>query len=148
MTAHISWDHLSTPTQIRHRAQVLAEAHTGMLSDLVQLRVSRGMKQADVAAILGTTQQNVSKLESYDANPRIDTLQAYANAVGAVLDIKVRRADAVAPQTSQNSWEPSDRLPKSASLQSASRQNTGRHMKDWSDETLYDSKRVDFALGA
>lgn len=85
-----SWEHLTPVNQIRDRAKELTESRIAMLSELVKLRVARGMKQIDVAEILEISQQAVSKIEGYDSNPTLETLERYANAVGAVLEINVR----------------------------------------------------------
>lgn len=85
-----SWDHLTPVHKIRDRSQKLASARIEMLSELVRLRRARGMKQKDIAEILEISQQAVSKLEDYDSNPTLETLERYANAVGAVFEITVR----------------------------------------------------------
>ena len=90
MTNLESWEHLTPPERIRERAKSLAGAHRQMLSELVTIRKARGMKQSHIAEILEISQQAVSKLESYDSNPTLATLERYANAVGATLDISVR----------------------------------------------------------
>lgn len=151
MSPHISWEHLSSPALIRERAKLLAAEHTDMLSELVEIRKARGMTQADIASILGTSQQNVSKLESYDANPRLDTLRTYANAIGAILDIHVRKdtSEETVPSADQQ-WELLNKLPKSTTVTARRLPSHIRHIHDWSDKVTYpvDSKRVDFALSA
>lgn len=84
------WDHLNPASKIRARASALAETRVLMLSELVKLRQLRGMTQRDVAQILDISQQAVSKIEGYDSNPTLETLERYANAVGAVFEIAVR----------------------------------------------------------
>lgn len=49
---------------------------------LVDLREAASMTQTEVAQRMGTTQSAVSDLERTGSNPRIDTLQRYARAVG------------------------------------------------------------------
>ena len=60
-----------------------------MMSSLVDIRVERGMTQRDVAEIMGVAQQRVSALEAYDANPSLESIRRYANAVGAVFHTAV-----------------------------------------------------------
>lgn len=90
VTALESWEHLTPLSQIRDRAKVLTESRIAMLSDLVKLRRARGMTQQDIVQILEISQQAVSKIEGYDSNPTLETLESYANVVGAVLEIVVR----------------------------------------------------------
>jgi len=89
MANKVSWAHLSTSETIRKRAKSLSQSHRQMISDLVDIRVERGMTQDDVALILGVTRQRVSRIEQYDSNPRLDTIRRYANAVGARIDSRV-----------------------------------------------------------
>ena len=60
-----------------------------MISDLVGIRIERGMTQEDVALMLGVTRQRVSRMEQYDSNPRLETIRRYANAVGARIESRV-----------------------------------------------------------
>lgn len=64
---------------------MLAKNDYKLLGDLVDVRVRSGLTQADVAVRLGITQQAVSKIESYDGDPRLSTLRRYAHAVGALV---------------------------------------------------------------
>lgn len=61
------------------------------MSDLVDVRIERGMTQKHVAEILGVSRQRVSKMEQYDSNPRLETVQRYANAVGALIETRVQK---------------------------------------------------------
>lgn len=150
MAPHTSWEHLSSPEQIRQRSKALAAEQTDMLSRLVDIRKNRGMTQADVANILGVTQQSISKLESYDANPRLDTLRTYANAIGAILHIEVKEdSNKGSSHLSEDQWESSDRFPRST-VPGPCKYQTVRHIHDWSEkeEYLADSTRIDFVLSA
>jgi transcriptional regulator with XRE-family HTH domain len=49
---------------------------------LASRRVSLKLTQADVAKRMGTTQSAISDLESGRAEPAVDTLKRYAEAVG------------------------------------------------------------------
>ncbi|WP_034268058.1 helix-turn-helix domain-containing protein [Actinospica robiniae] len=58
---------------------------------LAELRKTIGMSQAEVAAFLGVSQARVSDIErGRAATIELDTLRAYAQALGGVLDITVR----------------------------------------------------------
>lgn len=58
---------------------------------LAELRKAIGMTQAEVAALLGVSQSRVSDIErGRAATIELDTLRAYAQALGGVLDITVR----------------------------------------------------------
>ena len=68
------------------RAKILARNDYKLMSDLVKVRQSNGLSQDDVAHILGISQQAVSKLESYDSDPKLSTLRRYALAIGALVE--------------------------------------------------------------
>ena len=68
-----------------HRAHVLAANDYKLIADLVKVRKQQGLKQRDVALLLGITQQAVSKIESHDSDPQLSTLRMYANAIGALV---------------------------------------------------------------
>lgn len=99
------WAHLSTPGIIRARSRALANDQRQMLARLVAARKKRDMRQADVAAVLGVSPQAISKLEHYDADPKLSTLQRYANAVGVVIDTEVRLDDGESLSQRQSSGE-------------------------------------------
>lgn len=69
----------------RARAQILAHENSEMRAKLVQIRREAGMTQADVAELLGVSQQAVNKIERYDADLKLSTLERYSNAVGALV---------------------------------------------------------------
>mgnify|MGYP002716411639 CR=1 FL=1 len=70
---------------IANRAAAMVENRFDFLRELVKRRIDLGLTQAEVADLLGITPQAVSKYERYDWDPRLSTLERYANAVGAVL---------------------------------------------------------------
>lgn len=74
---------------VRPRAKVLAREHRHLRAELVRVRTENGLTQADVAQLLQITPQAVSKLERYDADPKLSTLARYANAVGALIEHRV-----------------------------------------------------------
>jgi transcriptional regulator with XRE-family HTH domain len=67
------------------RTKMLAKNDYKLMADLVQIRISRGLTQPQVAERLGISQQAVSKLESYSSDPRLSTIRRYANAVEALI---------------------------------------------------------------
>ena len=58
-----------------------------LVLQIIKLRQERGMTQADLAKAIGTRQANVSRLERFDANLTLDTLEKVALALGANLRI-------------------------------------------------------------
>ncbi len=56
---------------------------------LIELREARGLSQAQLARILGVSQQAVAKLESGRANPSIQTLVKWVVALGGRLEIAI-----------------------------------------------------------
>ena len=52
-------------------------------------RKERGLSQADLAELVGTTQSAIARLESGGRPPRIDTLRRIANALDADLHIEL-----------------------------------------------------------
>jgi len=64
-------------------------ARRDVLGTLIEWRKSAGLTQAAVASAMGTTQSAVSDLESGGRDLLLSTLQRYARAVGAHLDIAV-----------------------------------------------------------
>ena len=63
-----------------------AEFKIGVL--LRQARETSGLTQAQVAKQLGTKKSAISRLENHAEDIRLSTLQAYAQAVGARLQIQ------------------------------------------------------------
>ena len=53
------------------------------------VRRARGMRQADVAELMGTSQSCVSDFERAKTNPQFDFIARYAAAVGAELRVAV-----------------------------------------------------------
>lgn len=67
--------------------------HEALLADLAAalgaVRRARGLRQADVAARMGTTQSCVSDFERAKTNPQLSFVARYAAAVGAELRVDV-----------------------------------------------------------
>ena len=62
-----------------------------LVADLVAARTAVCMTQADVAARMGTTKSAISRLESgTGTRPTLRTVERYALAVGAFVEIRVR----------------------------------------------------------
>jgi ribosome-binding protein aMBF1 (putative translation factor) len=62
-----------------------------LVADLVAARVAVGMTQEEVAARMWTTRSVVSRLESCArTRPTLTTIERYAVAVGATVEIRVR----------------------------------------------------------
>ena len=76
----------------RHtRALTTDRTLQALVADLVAARVAAGMTQEEVAARMWTTRSVVSRLESgVRTRPTLTTLERYAVAVGATIEIRVR----------------------------------------------------------
>ncbi len=73
----------------------LAGAEDGWLfgqiaGQVADRRRSRGLSQADLAALVGTTQSAIARLESGGRPPRIDTLLRIAEALDCDLQVELR----------------------------------------------------------
>ncbi|CAN5136954.1 hypothetical protein BH18ACT14_BH18ACT14_03640 [soil metagenome] len=83
-----------TPTLGRIRAR-LAHAEDGWLfaqiaAQVADRRRSRGLSQAELASLVGTTQSAIARLESGGRPPRIDTLLRIAQALDCDLAVELR----------------------------------------------------------
>ena len=72
----------------------LAGAEEGWLfaqiaEQVANRRRERGLSQADLAALVGTTQSAIARLESGGRPPRIDTLLRIANALDSDLHVEL-----------------------------------------------------------
>ena len=86
----------------------LAHAEGGWLfaqiaDDVANRRRARGVSQAELAALCGTTQSAIARLESGGRPPRIDTLLRIASALDCDLVV------ALAPRTPADDRPPSGR---------------------------------------
>jgi len=84
---------LSTARRSNKRARALVKDRTlqTLVTDLVAARTAAGMTQHEVAMRMWTTKSAVSRLESGRyARPTLGTIEKYALAVGARVDIRVR----------------------------------------------------------
>lgn len=86
--AHRLHPELASPA-LQDRAREELDAYVAG-HHLKELRKAIGKTQADVARILGVSQSRVSQIENGDpAAMELDTLRAYAAALGGRLDITV-----------------------------------------------------------
>jgi transcriptional regulator with XRE-family HTH domain len=74
--------------------QRIAHAENGwffaqIADDVVARRRERGMSQADLASLVGTTQSAIARLESGGRPPRIDTLLRIAEALECDLIVRL-----------------------------------------------------------
>lgn len=69
----------------RRRARALAKSDLLLLEELVRIRHERGMSQDDVAAMLGVSQQAISKFERLGSDPHFSKVRQYAHAIGALV---------------------------------------------------------------
>lgn len=75
----------------RRRALLADRTLQTLVADLVAARTAAGMTQSDVAARMLTTKSAISRLESgRHARPTLDTIEKYALAVRARVEIRVR----------------------------------------------------------
>jgi ribosome-binding protein aMBF1 (putative translation factor) len=77
----------------KRRARALEADRTlqALVSDLAAARTAAGMTQEEVAARMRTTKSVVSRLESgVRTRPTLGTIEKYASAVGALIEIRVR----------------------------------------------------------
>lgn len=155
MSAQIAWSHLTAHGAVRARSKELSQSHRQMMSDLIDVRIERGMTQEHVAEILGVSRQRVSKMEQYDSNPRLETVQRYANAVGALIETRVRKdtRDETVRVESEEVFHQFLRVdyPHDKSLQGSHADSVSEVRKRvWSDSThvASQSTHADFALVA
>jgi ribosome-binding protein aMBF1 (putative translation factor) len=87
------WQLMSSGGRGARRGRVPAADRTLQLlvADLVAARAAAGMSQQDVADRMPSTKSVVSRLESgVHTRPTLTTIEKYARAVGAVIEIRVR----------------------------------------------------------
>ena len=80
-------------TRVNRRSRALARDRTLQLliADLVAARTVAGMTQQEVSRQMGTTKSAICRLESVVCTrPTLSTIQKYALAVGARVEVRVR----------------------------------------------------------
>ena len=65
------------------------EKAVSLREQLVAMRLAKKLRQVDVAESMGVGQPSVSEFERGETNPRLDTLQRYARAIGARIEFEV-----------------------------------------------------------
>jgi transcriptional regulator with XRE-family HTH domain len=78
-------DHHAETRTARLRAKYLVQQNHELIASLVQIRKESGLAQADVAQMLGNTQQAVSEFERMLAPASLSRIANYAHAVGAIV---------------------------------------------------------------
>jgi transcriptional regulator with XRE-family HTH domain len=63
-----------------------------LLDDLVADRRARGLTQTEVAALMGTSQSAVARLEARGSDLRLSTLERYAGALDRAIEWRVAAA--------------------------------------------------------
>lgn len=66
-----------------------ADAEFALIEALVEARGRANLTQAELARRMGTTQSAIARLEGGGVSPSIATLQRYAEATGARLEISL-----------------------------------------------------------
>ena len=61
-----------------------------LASDLIRLRLAKGLTQAQLAALLNTKQESIARLESGSSLPSLSTVRRVADALDAELEINIR----------------------------------------------------------
>ena len=71
----------------------IADRRREFVGRLVEQRMALGLTQTEVAARMGTSQSAVARLESGEADIRVSTLERYAAALEASLELRLTRED-------------------------------------------------------
>jgi transcriptional regulator with XRE-family HTH domain len=61
-----------------------------LASDLIRLRIARGLTQEQLANLLNTKQESIARLESGGSLPSLSTVKKVAEALDAELEISLR----------------------------------------------------------
>jgi HTH-type transcriptional regulator / antitoxin HipB len=81
--------YVSTFNEVEREALVAAESAIDIAILLNRARRQRGLTQKAAANLAGLQQQAISRFESPDVNPRLESVQAYLGALGFALELKV-----------------------------------------------------------
>ena len=65
------------------------EAEYRIIEEIIMARRERNLTQKDLAALIGTRQSNISRLESGTYNPSLGFLQKVASAMGKKLEVRI-----------------------------------------------------------
>jgi transcriptional regulator with XRE-family HTH domain len=77
--------------EMAERARADTADRRALVADLVAHRRAAGLSQGDVAERMGTSQPAVARLEAGQVDARMSTVQRYAAAVGARLNVGAPR---------------------------------------------------------
>lgn len=94
--------YVSTLGEEARQELAAAEAALDIAILLHRARRQRGLTQSAAASLAGMKQQAISRIESPDANPRLETVRSYLGALGYALELKavdVRSGDVAASIT-------------------------------------------------
>jgi transcriptional regulator with XRE-family HTH domain len=72
-----------------------AYAKYELAQQIVRLRVTRGLTQAQVAERVGTTQSSIARLESGSREPSLSFLRRVVSALGGRLEIQISADESV-----------------------------------------------------
>ena len=61
-----------------------------LASDLIRLRLAKGLTQEQLATLLNTKQESIARMESGSSLPSLSTVKKLANALDAELEINLR----------------------------------------------------------
>lgn len=61
-----------------------------LASELIRLRLAKGLTQAQLASLLNTKQESIARLESGSSLPSLTTVRRVADALDAELEITLR----------------------------------------------------------
>ena len=61
-----------------------------LASDLIRLRLAKGLTQEQLAKLLNTKQESIARMESGSSLPSLSTVKKVANALDAELEINLR----------------------------------------------------------
>ena len=84
-------------------ARVRAHLVNSFAGELYAARLAQGKSEAEIAALMGSTQAQVSRVERAEINFTIDTVARMAAALGLEIDISVRSVQSPAETPSDNS---------------------------------------------
>jgi transcriptional regulator with XRE-family HTH domain len=74
--------------EMAERREAAASLRADLVRELAERRAAAGLTQTEVAALMGTSQPAVARLEAGTGDLRASTLERYAAAVGARIDWK------------------------------------------------------------
>jgi predicted transcriptional regulator len=65
------------------------EAEYKIIEEIIMARKEKNLTQKDLAALVGTKQSNISRLESGNYNPSLEFLNKIAMAMGKELEVRI-----------------------------------------------------------